>query len=90
MEFAANGVDEISLTWNTIDLSRPIRWSSSEMDLVWRGDGLAALARHCGARVLDAQVALDPNGIAITLESGELRIFNALDEVGVSAAPVEG
>ena len=86
LELAANDADEVSLAWNTIDVARPIGWSDEVLDLVWREDGLDAFARHRGARVLDARVARDPNGIAFTLETGELRVFNAVDEAGVRDA----
>lgn len=90
LDFCATRSDEVAISWNGIDVSRQPGWFGLTDALDWRGDGLAALACHRGGLVLDARVSRDPNGCAFTLESGELRIFNAVDEVGVSAAPAGG
>ncbi|MFK0214509.1 MULTISPECIES: hypothetical protein [unclassified Streptomyces] len=84
---------DLSLTWNTIDPTRPVRWSG--FDLSWRREpigGLQAL-RGLPLRAVELlewtgeDVAQGNVDVSLTFGTGRVTVFNALDENGLSFAP---
>jgi hypothetical protein len=87
-------LDELSLTWNTIDPSRPVRWP--DFDLEWRREPVPRLRRLPGLP-LTAVELLEWTGrdaargnvdVSFVFGASRVTVFNALDENGLSfAAP---
>ncbi|MFF9193662.1 hypothetical protein ACF09L_00510 [Streptomyces sp. NPDC014779] len=81
---------DLSLTWNTIDPGRPVRWPG--FDLQWRADPLPGLQPLLGLPLQRADllewagndVAHGNVEIGFAFEAGYVRVFNALDENGLS------
>lgn len=102
--------DELSLTWDTIDLdARPTGWV--DWPLAWRSQGHDALRAVTGHRINSVsftehlfttqQVTPPPpmgaewssvwlvGGLLMSTDAGDLHIFNALDENGLSHGPFQ-
>ncbi|MFG2888314.1 hypothetical protein [Streptomyces sp. NPDC048248] len=85
--------DDLSLTWNTIDPTRPVRWP--DFDLEWRPDPLPelrALRGLCltGVELLEWETRDLAQGnvdVSFVFEAGRATVFNALDENGLSFEP---
>jgi hypothetical protein len=90
LEIQHNKFDELSLTWNTTNPVRPVRFP--EFDLSWRTDvsaGLTALEgqilRHVwllewrGRDMAEGMVA-----VHLRFDDGQATVYNALDENGLS------
>lgn len=87
--------DDLSITWNTIDPSRPIE--DSYFHLAWRAEPLPDLTDLPGRRLCDVALlewAGDPpdmadNSLAVgfDLAPAWLTVFNALDENGLEHQP---
>jgi hypothetical protein len=87
--------DELCLTWNVLDPSRPIEWSGGS--LAWCPDPLPELKHLLDQKVRSVDLlewcgdqddmANGMAAIGFTLESTHLTIFNALDENGLEFGP---
>lgn len=96
--------DDLSLTWNNIDLTNaPRAWV--EQPLEWRRDAHPSLASISGGTVTGVRATSflfetrDPDsqagknaswftsGLWLATSRGDFRVFNALDENGLSAEP---
>ena len=85
--------DDLSLTWNSIDPTRPVRWP--DFDLEWRPDPLPelrALRGRCltGVELLEWETRDLAQGnvdVSFVFEAGRATVFNALDENGLSFEP---
>ncbi|WP_069461881.1 hypothetical protein [Actinacidiphila rubida] len=93
VEINHHKLGDVSLTWNTIDPTCPVRWPG--FDLQWRPEpfpGLHAL-RGLPLRVAELlewtsrDVALGNVDISFAFETGRVTVFNAIDENGVSFDP---
>ncbi len=92
--------DDLSITWDTIDLDRPIRWAGSRRPkLRWRHDVPQDLAELHGRPVTGVQLLRwasdDPtdlgNGspeVGFAFGVREMTVFNALDENGLWFGPL--
>ncbi|MFE5596950.1 hypothetical protein [Streptomyces sp. NPDC056549] len=84
---------DLSLTWNTIDPSQPVRWPG--FDLQWRPEPISGLQALRGLPLKGAEllewkgedVALGNVDVSFTFETGRVTVFNALDENGLSFGP---
>ncbi|MEV5123361.1 hypothetical protein AB0K49_11190 [Streptomyces decoyicus] len=85
--------DDLSLTWNTIDIGRPVRWSG--FDLQWRAaplpelDALRSLPLK-GVELLEwtgRDMARGSVDVSFDFEVNRATVFNALDENGLSFGP---
>ncbi|MCL8017994.1 hypothetical protein [Streptomyces sp. AS02] len=85
--------DDLSLTWNTIDPSTPVRWP--DFDLQWRCDplpephALRGLSLK-GVELLEwtgRDLARGNVDVSFVFETCRVTVFNALDENGLSFAP---
>ncbi|WP_326791117.1 hypothetical protein [Streptomyces sp. NBC_00151] len=82
--------DDLSLTWNTIDPGRPVRWPG--FDLRWRTEplpGLRALRGQSlkGVELLEwtgSDLAQGNIDVSFVFETSRVTVFNALDENGLS------
>lgn len=86
-------LDDLSLTWNTIDPGDPVRWP--DFDLQWRSEPLPGLPDLKGLS-LEGVELLEWTGrdmaqgnvdVSFAFETGRVTVFNALDENGLSMAP---
>ncbi len=82
--------DELSLTWNTTDASKPVAFP--DFDLFWRTDAVPELTRVAGA-VVRAVSLLEWQGgdmadgmvaVRLVVEGEQFTVFNALDENGLA------
>ncbi|MGW1169538.1 hypothetical protein [Streptomyces sp. NPDC002550] len=93
VEINHHKLDELSLTWNTIDPSCPVRWPG--FDLRWRPEPLPELQALRGLALKGAEllewtgkdVAQGNVDVRFAFETGRVTIFNALDENGLSFDP---
>ncbi|MEU7295713.1 hypothetical protein AB0A76_21250 [Streptomyces exfoliatus] len=93
VEIHHHKLGDLSLTWNMIDPTHPIRWPG--FDLQWRPEpfpGLQALRGLPlkGVELLEwigGDVAQGNVDISFAFETGRVTVFNALDENGVSFDP---
>lgn len=84
---------DLSLTWDTIDPTRPIRWPG--FDLRWRPEPLPELRALRGLPLkgvellewLGGDAAQGNIDISFTFGTGRATVFNALDENGLSFTP---
>ncbi|MGY5106971.1 hypothetical protein [Streptomyces sp. 900105245] len=84
---------DLSLTWDTIDPTRPIRWPG--FDLRWRPEPLPELRALRGLPLkgvellewLGGDAAQGNIDISFTFDTGRATVFNALDENGLSFTP---
>lgn len=90
--------DQVSLTWNTIDLARPPIWpGGDEFELRWRDDVPAGLVEQRGEPVravsllewVGGDVAHGSIAVGIRLPAGWVTVFNARDENGISVGPLD-
>ncbi|MEU4094224.1 hypothetical protein [Streptomyces sp. NPDC026673] len=96
VEVNHNKLDELSLTWNSVDPRRPLDWF--DFDLRWRAEPLPGLRALLGRRLtrvdLDEwQVQDVPSrtvDITFVFDDTRVRVFNALDENGLDIGPPPG
>ncbi|MEU9992961.1 hypothetical protein AB0E10_40555 [Streptomyces sp. NPDC048045] len=82
--------DDLSLTWNTIDPTRSVRWPG--FDLRWRPEPLPELQALRGLVLKGAELltwtgrdaAQGTVDVGFAFETGRVTVFNALDENGLS------
>ena len=90
--------DELSLTWNTIDPAKPPRWpAGDDFQLVFRDDVPAGYLELVGQTVTSAGLTVWhgedddlANGtvmVHVALTTGEVTVYNALDENGLYLGP---
>lgn len=98
IEISHQKFDELSLTWGSIDLSRPIDWPPDwEQAPVWTADPLAglpalrgqplrsvALLERSGA---DHDLANGSVAVHLAFPEGQLTVFNGLDENSIDLDP---
>ncbi|MFD9949928.1 hypothetical protein ACFWYW_20270 [Nonomuraea sp. NPDC059023] len=91
VEIVHQKLDEISITWNTVDPARPLDWTGGGFRLTWRGREPDELASLQGQR-LQAVELLEWTGddmaqgmvaVGFLFPHGRLTIYNALDENGM-------
>ncbi|WP_112699369.1 hypothetical protein [Micromonospora noduli] len=90
--------DDLSITWNSVDVTRPPVWSTSDdFRLVWRDDAPAVLAALRGQR-LEAVELLEWAGgdladgsvaVGLRFSDGWLALYNPLDENGIAFGQLE-
>ncbi|MGH8878123.1 MAG: hypothetical protein ACRD0P_12390 [Stackebrandtia sp.] len=80
--------DELSITWNTIDPHRPVRWPCGDFELRWRLDERAESRELQGQTIQDVEL-LEWTGddmgrgtlaLGFRFPHGRLTVANALDE----------
>ncbi|MFD5322800.1 hypothetical protein [Streptomyces sp. NPDC127092] len=85
--------DDLSVTWNTVDPGRPVRWP--DFDLQWRAEPLPEL-RALQGRSLTGVELLEWTGrdlaqgnvdVSLVFTTGRVTVFNALDENGLRFTP---
>lgn len=90
--------DDLSITWNSADPSRPVIWPTSDsFHLAWRPEPLPLLAPLSGQKLhrvellewLGNDMANGSIALGYTFQDGQLTIFNALDENGIEDTPPE-
>lgn len=88
--------DDLSITFNSIDPSQPVRWSTSDdLPLTWRPEPLPQLGELCGQELRQAQLlgraggtmADDSVALGFRFTAGHLTIYNAFDENGLLFDP---
>ena len=91
---------DVSITWNTADPAQAVVWPTSDgFRLAWRDNQPTELAALRGQSVQAVDllewsgakndVANGTVAIHVTLTSGQLTVYNALDENGLSFHPPE-
>lgn len=80
--------DELSITWNSVDPTRGVRWPVPGFDLGWRDDVPVALADLTGGVLGGVDLLITHDGEVVDVgfdfgESGYLTVGNALDENGL-------
>ncbi|MDT5024063.1 MAG: hypothetical protein QOE61_489 [Micromonosporaceae bacterium] len=93
LEIGHQKLDDLSITWNSVDVNQMPAWPMSDgFRLVWRDDVPAALADRCGQR-LEAVELLEWAGddlaggsvaVGLRFAGGWLTLYNALDENGLA------
>lgn len=93
LEIQHQKLDDLSLTWDTTDAHAPV--SFLEFDLCWRDDAVPELAALAGGLVQSVAL-LEWRGrdmadgmvaVRLLLDDGEVTVYNALDENGLSFDP---
>lgn len=93
VELNHHKLDDLSITWNTVDPATPVAWPG--FALRWRRDG------HPGLRSLEGQVLQDIEilewtgddlahgtvAVSFVFPEARLTVFNALDENGLTLEP---
>ncbi|MFH8340445.1 hypothetical protein [Streptomyces sp. AM6-12] len=82
-------LDELALTWNTIDPAGPVRWPG--FDLQWRTEPLPELRRLRGAVLKGVELPVWPGqdvaqgnvDVGFVFETVRVTVFNAMDENGL-------
>ncbi|MEU8404990.1 hypothetical protein AB0C19_02170 [Micromonospora sp. NPDC048842] len=84
--------DDLSITWNSIDVTQRLEWPTSDgFHLRWRDGVPTVLAARCGQR-LEAVELLEWTGddlaagtvtVGLRFADGWLTVYNALDENGL-------
>jgi hypothetical protein len=91
VEIVHQKFDELSITWNTVDPTRPLDWAGQGLRLAWRQGVPGALAALTGQR-LQAVELLEWAGedmargmvaVSFTFPDDQVTIYNALDENGM-------
>lgn len=88
-------LDELSVTWNTIDTRRPVHWPGFRLQ--WRPEALPELHALRGLSLKEvellewtgADVARGNIDVSFVFEQKRATVFNALDENGLSFNPPE-
>ncbi|MEU5563508.1 hypothetical protein [Micromonospora musae] len=90
--------DDLSITWNSVDVTRAPMWPTLDgFQLVWRDDVPAVLAARCGHRLTAVELLewaggdLADGSVAVGLRfaDGWLTVYNALDENGLTFGQLE-
>lgn len=87
--------DELSITWNTIDPRRPVRWPVPGFELGWRHGPSPRLRALQGQTVHDVELpewtgddmAEGTTTVGFRFSRDELVVVNALDENGLILGP---
>ncbi|MFC4516363.1 hypothetical protein [Streptomyces ehimensis] len=93
LEINHHKFDDLSLTWNTIDPSRPVQWSG--FDLQWRSEPLPRMQALPGLTLKVVELlgwaSGDPDqgsvSVGLVFDASRVTVFNALDENGLSFDP---
>lgn len=93
VEIVHHKFDDLSLTWNTIDAGRPVRWPG--FDLQWRPEPLPELGALRGLPLKGVELLQWTGGglaagsvdVSFVFEVSRATVFNALDENGLSFGP---
>ncbi|MCX5554619.1 hypothetical protein [Streptomyces sp. NBC_00038] len=88
-------LDDLSITWNTVDTHRPVLWP--DFDLQWRHDIRPELHALQSQRLQDVELlewagtdmAQGTVAVSFHFPHGQLTIANALDENGLTFGPPE-
>ncbi|WP_218004679.1 hypothetical protein [Microtetraspora niveoalba] len=83
--------DELSITWNTVDPDRSLKWAAEEFRLSWRSGVPSALAALAGRPLLEVSLlewagrdlAYGTVAPAFRFPDGQVTVYNALDENGL-------
>jgi hypothetical protein len=93
LEIQHQKFDDVSLTWGTADADAPV--SFLEFDLVWRSGVVPDLTRLEGQHLRDvtllewqgSDMANGMVAVHLLFDDGQLTVYNALDENGLSFGP---
>lgn len=93
VEINHHKLGDLSLTWNMIDPTSPVRWPG--FDLQWRPEPFPELQALRGLPLKAAELlvwtgrdaARGNVDISFAFETGRVTVFNALDENGISFDP---
>jgi hypothetical protein len=93
LEIQHQKFDDLSLTWVTADANRPV--SFPEFDLAWRSGATPDLAHLGGQRLREISLLEWQGGdmadgmvaVHLSFDDGQLTVYNALDENGLSFGP---
>jgi hypothetical protein len=86
-------LDELSLTWNSIDPRRPVEWP--DFTLRWRHDAIPEAAPLLGHPLQNVELlewaghdaARGTVDVSFVFPEGRITVYNALDENGLSFTP---
>ncbi|WP_329389281.1 hypothetical protein OG625_35760 [Streptomyces sp. NBC_01351] len=93
VEINHNKFDDLSVTWNTIETARPVRWPGFRLH--WRPDPLPELHALRGRPLAGVELlewtgrdlAQGSVSVSFVFEERRATVFNALDENGLSFDP---
>ncbi|MET7333223.1 hypothetical protein [Nonomuraea sp. NPDC005650] len=91
IEIVHQRFDDLSITWNTVDVTQPLDWAEEGFRLGWREDAPGELAALKGQRLrgvellewADQDMAQGMVAVNFTFPNGQVTIYNALDENGM-------
>ncbi|RZQ62587.1 hypothetical protein [Amycolatopsis suaedae] len=79
--------DKLSITWNSVDPTRPSAWTANEFNLEWREGAHPGLAALHGQTVRSAELRLyaadGAAAVSFELTGGRVTVYNALDRNGI-------
>ncbi|MFI6740323.1 hypothetical protein ACIBI9_45995 [Nonomuraea sp. NPDC050451] len=91
VEIVHHRFDELSITWNTVDLAQPLDWAGEGFRLAWREDVPGESAALKGQRLQGVELlewagqdmAQGMVAVSFIFANGRVTIYNALDENGM-------
>ncbi|MFC3384795.1 hypothetical protein [Couchioplanes azureus] len=97
VEITHRKFDECAITWDQVDMSAPIDWYATGIQLDWRADPHAAL-RQARGRILREVNIVERTTVAewrprvlhaveFLFEGARLAVYNAMDENGLTGVP---
>ena len=97
VEITHRKFDECAITWDQVDMSAPIEWYATGIQLDWRADPHAALRNARGRRLREVNIIERTtvkewrprvlHAVEFLFEGARLAVFNAMDENGLTDVP---
>ena len=97
VEITHRKFDECAITWNQVDMSAPIDWYATGIQLDWRADPHAALRNARGRTLREVNIVERTtvkewrprvlHAVEFLFEGARLAVFNAMDENGLTDVP---
>jgi hypothetical protein len=97
VEITHRKFDECAITWDQVDMTAPIDWYATGIELDWRADPHAALRNARGrilreVNIIERVTAADwrprvLHAVEFLFDRARLAVYNAMDENGLTDVP---
>ncbi|GAA2579310.1 hypothetical protein GCM10010435_65390 [Winogradskya consettensis] len=97
VEITHRKFDECSISWDQVDMSAPVDWYGTGIELDWRADPHPALRKVRGKALREVNIIERTtnaqwrprilHAVEFLFDRGRLAIYNAMDENGIADIP---
>lgn len=97
VEITHRKFDECSITWDSVDMTAPVDWHGTGIELDWRADPHSALRKVRGKPLREVNIIerttsaewrpRSLHAVEFLFDRGRLAVYNAMDENGLTDVP---